>query len=274
MRLMARPRPQPTSSTRMPLLQALDQAGHQGQDVLAQHGQDGLPAVLGHDLVEAPEALVGHAAAVAEAGDNVVLDACRAARCTGPERRDVGRRRRPGQPGRVLGRQAVGAGVRVVLDDPRRQHGAEPLAHVALVQAGARTRSARSWPAASRPWRRTGRCGGRSRSSGRARRRSVCPPGAPRTLPSFASSSAAGAVMASSLSIRAFYTRGVRTSSEEAEAAAASYVRRYQLSATESLEIAHPVLLEQRHQRVACLAAVGACCRLGGMRDPPVGSRR
>ena len=77
-----------------------------------------------------------------------------------------------------LGRQRVGAVRRVVVDDAAGDHRAEPLAHVALGEAGAvgelvarRRRRARR--------RRTGRCGGRCRScsstSSRCRSRAAAP---------------------------------------------------------------------------------------------------
>ena len=81
-RLMIRPLPQPTSSTRMPARQPLGQPGHERQDVRLERRQHGLAAVLGHHLVEARELLVGHAAAVLEALDDVVLDAAEERRCT------------------------------------------------------------------------------------------------------------------------------------------------------------------------------------------------
>ncbi len=100
-----------------------------------ERGQDGLPAVLRHDVVKAPEAFVGHAAPVAEAGDDVVLHAA--------EERDVLRedgeivaRRVPAEARGVFRRQAVGPRLRVVLDDAADRHRAEPFADVALLKAG------------------------------------------------------------------------------------------------------------------------------------------
>ena len=55
----------------------LGQPGHERQDVRLERRQHGLAAVFGHDRVEAREPLVRHAAAVAEALDDVVFDAAR-----------------------------------------------------------------------------------------------------------------------------------------------------------------------------------------------------
>ena len=156
-------------------------------------GQHGLAALLDHHFVEARIARVGHAAAVAEAADDAVLDPCRDRDLLHACPALLPASRRGSAPRRAR-RQAVAAVGGIVLDDARRDHGAEPLAHVALVEAGGE-RDPRSRPA-SPPWRRTGRCGGRSSSSGIRAPAFSAPTRRSSNAPSFASSSAADATMA------------------------------------------------------------------------------
>jgi hypothetical protein len=74
---------------------------------------------------------------VFETLDDIVFDRSELGDVLG-EHRQIVRRRRPRQAGRVLGRQAKGTRRGVALDDPAGHHGAEPFAHIAFVEAGPR----------------------------------------------------------------------------------------------------------------------------------------
>jgi hypothetical protein len=76
---------------------------------------------------------VGQSTAVVEASDDLLLDLTEER----DELRDAGqivRPRRTGQHRGALGRKRIRLRRRVVIDDPIRDHAAEPLAHVAFVQ--------------------------------------------------------------------------------------------------------------------------------------------
>ncbi len=90
-------------------LQARREAGHERQDRVDQRGVVDCGAVLGHQLLEARERRVRDAAAVAEALDQRLLDLGQQGDELGLHRQVVGAGG-PRQPGRVLGRQRVGAG--------------------------------------------------------------------------------------------------------------------------------------------------------------------
>ena len=66
--------PAPEVEERRAFLQPLAHAGDEREDVREEHREDRLRALLGHDLVEARVAFVGHPAAFSEAVDDVVLD--------------------------------------------------------------------------------------------------------------------------------------------------------------------------------------------------------
>ena len=66
-----------------PCAQLLLQARDERQDLREERGQDGLRAVLGHDLVESLEPLVRDAPAEPEALDDIVLDGRGASGSTG-----------------------------------------------------------------------------------------------------------------------------------------------------------------------------------------------
>ncbi len=116
----------------MPLRRSASSPGTSPHDRV-ERAHHALAAVLRHHLVEAAERRVRDAPPRPEALDDAVLDR--------PEQRDVLRvdREVVGRGGareerRVRGGQAVAAALRLVLDDPRRHHRAEPLANVALVE--------------------------------------------------------------------------------------------------------------------------------------------
>ena len=93
----------------------------------------GPPTVLSHQLLEPRVRRVRDTAAVAEAVDQRLLHLGQQGNEPGLNRQVVGAGG-PRQPGRVLGRERVGAGSRVVVDHPTGQHRPKPLADVALVQ--------------------------------------------------------------------------------------------------------------------------------------------
>ena len=100
-----------------------------------QHREDGLGALLGHDLVEAGEALVRHPAAVLEARDDVVLDGGEARDPLRLDREVVGRGRTR-KPGGVLRGQGEPSRFGIDLHDAPGRHRAEPLTDVPLVELG------------------------------------------------------------------------------------------------------------------------------------------
>ena len=140
--------------------------GTSGRMCSVRRGDDGLAALLGHHLVEAGVGRVGHAAAVAERLDDLVLDR---AQHGDPLRRATARlfgRGRPRQPGGVLRRQAIGLGLGVVLDDAAGRPSRRATRGRSARSGPRRPRSRRRSRGPASPARRTGRCGGRPRSSG------------------------------------------------------------------------------------------------------------
>ena len=99
-RLIAWPLPQPMSATSMPGLEPLRQPRHERQDRVDQRGVEDCAAVLRHQRLEARERRVGHAAAVAEAVDDLVLDLCPSAamNCVAGARLSGARRARERRP--------------------------------------------------------------------------------------------------------------------------------------------------------------------------------
>ncbi len=93
------------------------------------------PLVFGHHLVEAAEALVGNAAAFAEAAHYVVFD-CTEKRNVLRENGEIAVWRTACDQGSVLWRQGVGAGFAIVVDDFTDGRRAQPFAHIALLQPG------------------------------------------------------------------------------------------------------------------------------------------
>ncbi len=159
----ARPRPHPRSSNDAPVSSRFVHVGHEREDVREQDRQHGLRALLRHDLVEARVALVRNAASASKALDDVVLDGRESRDPLRLDRKVVGRRR-PRQPRGVLRRKGVAAGIGVELDDPAGRHRAEPLPHVALVEAGRGRQLVARRVVELRRARRRARSGGRPTS--------------------------------------------------------------------------------------------------------------
>ena len=90
----------------MPRASRSAKPGHERKDVRLERRQHGLAAVFGHHRVEPRELLVGNAAAVPEALDDVVFDAAEERNVLGEHRHVVGSGR-PRQVRRVLGRQVI-----------------------------------------------------------------------------------------------------------------------------------------------------------------------
>lgn len=113
----------------------LRQARDQGEDGIDQGGVVDSTALFDHELLEAGVGSIRDAPAVAEAGDNLVLDLGQEGNVLCLQRQVVGAGG-PGQPSGVLGRESVGLGDRVVVHHPASGHGAKPLPDVAFMQAG------------------------------------------------------------------------------------------------------------------------------------------
>ena len=134
-----------------PLRQPVDQR----QDDVDERGVEHLAALLGHQRVEARVVAVGQPAAVVEAADDLLLDLAEQR----DELRDAGEVVGSGGTGQHRGavaRQRIRLRRRVVVDDPSGDHAAQPLAHVAFVEACGIGDLARWWPAGVRPSCRTG----------------------------------------------------------------------------------------------------------------------
>ena len=117
--------------------QPLAQTGHDRHDEVEQPSVVGGLAVGGHHRMEARERLVADASTGTEAPDHVLLDFGEQGDVLHHPGQVVGPRR-GGQAHRVLGRQPVRTGLRVVLDNATGGQPVQPLAHVALVQSGRR----------------------------------------------------------------------------------------------------------------------------------------
>ena len=94
-----------------------------------------LPALFGHQRVEARVLAVGEPAAGAEAADHLLLD-LRQQWDELSDAREVVRARGTGEHRGTLPRQRVRLRRCVVFDDPRRHDPTEPLPHVPLVESG------------------------------------------------------------------------------------------------------------------------------------------
>jgi hypothetical protein len=105
---------------------------NEGKDVRLQRREHRLAAVLGHHLVETGEPLVGHAAALSEALDDVVLHGAQEGDVLGEHRHVIGSGR-PGQEGGMLRRQREMGSARIDFHHTCGDHRAEPLADVTLV---------------------------------------------------------------------------------------------------------------------------------------------
>ena len=111
------------------------QPGDQRQVGIDQQLVEGAAAEGVHHVGElGTERGIGHAAALPE-GQRDRVDVLGQVGVEPAERRQVGRAR-PGEAGGVLGRQPVGPGRRVVVDDAAGDHGPQPLPHVPLLEVG------------------------------------------------------------------------------------------------------------------------------------------
>ena len=117
------------------VFQPLDQARHDWQDCTREARDDKLRTVLGHYLVKSVEMVVAQAFAAAEPLQHLVFDGCGDTDELGRDSHVV-RAGRTGQKGGMFWWQRVGPDLRIVGNDVRRHHDAEPLAQVTLGYVG------------------------------------------------------------------------------------------------------------------------------------------